>query len=182
MECELSFEPIFVSLAILFRFKKLPSEFEMVKICRAIEKKTHRKIELGVRNERCKEQMEKKVREKYLNEPHAYAMELETVKMNFSPKFRGHIFFCYAQCLNVCGNNVKWFWSQIWIVTQKNNVNKFLASNLRKNFEPQEPNTEDPATVAMGITKNANKQKALKHLESERNFDSFSMIVNILGI
>lgn len=60
-------------------------------------------------------------------------------------------------------------------------MNKFLASNLRKNFEPQEPNTEDLATVAMGMTKNANKQKAMKHLESERNFDSFSMIVNLLA-
>lgn len=34
MECELSFEPIFVSLAIIFRFKKLRLEFEMVKMCR----------------------------------------------------------------------------------------------------------------------------------------------------
>lgn len=66
--------------------------------------------------------------------------------------------------------------------TQKNNVSKFLASNLRKNFKPQEPNTEYMATAALGIPKMPINKKALKHLGSERNFDSFSMIVNILAM
>lgn len=123
-------------------------------------KNTHRKIELGVWNERCTEQKWKRNKEKkILNEPHAYASELETVKMNFAPKFRGHIFFpLRSQCLNVCGNNVKWFWSQIWIVIHKRImwISFRLVIYVRiSNHKSQIPKIWQLATVATGIPKNA---------------------------
>lgn len=136
MDCELSFEPICVSLAILFRFEKLPSEFELVKICRAGKKQQrNRTWHLKWKVQRINE---KKKKQNRTNHTHMQ-VNWKLWKWTFSRSFVGIFFFSYTQCLNVCGNNVKWFWSQIWIVTQKNNVNKFLASKLRKNFESQQP-------------------------------------------